>query len=122
LWLQVCGGGFCKIRVFDTQQNGVEYVSKCLDPRDKYEFNKFGLAQSLTFSPACVSAVRATVTLPQTVRRFVREKEMQRFAKAGVPAKSGAKDCGPKLFNLEGKGPALAPCSTTRGDCLQDGL
>ena len=54
VWSHECKGGFCKIRLFDSRQNGVEYISKCLDPADKYEFSKFGLAQALTFSPACV--------------------------------------------------------------------
>jgi hypothetical protein len=56
-WLHDCQGGFCKIRVFDSRQNGVEYISKILDPADKYEFNKFGLASALTFSPACIRVI-----------------------------------------------------------------
>jgi len=57
LWLSkseagIIHGGWCDVRVFDSSQNGIEYVSKCLDPKNKYEFNKFGLAQSLTFSPS----------------------------------------------------------------------
>jgi hypothetical protein len=55
LWLNECGGGWTRIRVFDQRQSGVEYISKCLDPRDRYEFNKTGLANSLTFSPACIT-------------------------------------------------------------------
>jgi hypothetical protein len=58
VWLRDCGGGFCKIRVFDSSQNGVEYISKCLDPADKYEFNKFGLARTLTLSPACIREIQ----------------------------------------------------------------
>jgi hypothetical protein len=52
-WLSL-GGGFTRIRVFDTSQNGVEYISKCLDPRNVYEFNKFGLASTITLSPMAV--------------------------------------------------------------------
>jgi len=64
LWLSKSGagiihGGWCDVRVFDTSQNGIEYVTKCLDPKNRYEFNKFGLAQSLTFSPAFVRVIRA---------------------------------------------------------------
>ena len=60
LWLKgYAAGGWADVRVFDTSQNGIEYVSKCLDPKNKYEFNKFGLAQSLTFSPAFVRVIRA---------------------------------------------------------------
>ena len=58
LWLRG-HGGWADVRVFDTSQNGIEYVSKCLDPKNKYEFNKFGLARSLTFSPAFVRVIRA---------------------------------------------------------------
>ena len=97
VWRELCRGGFCKIRVFDTQQNGVAYISKCLDPRDKYEFNKFGLAQSLTFSPSCVSAIRRTVVKPRLWRRLIQKTGMQRFATASVPAQSGTKDCESKL-------------------------
>jgi hypothetical protein len=60
VWQRGCAvGGWCDIRVFDTSQNGVEYVSKCLDPKNKYEFDKFGLAASLTFSPAFVRVIQA---------------------------------------------------------------
>ena len=58
LWLKG-HGGWADVRVFDTSQNGIEYVSKCLDPKNRYEFNKFGLARSLTFSPAFVRVIRA---------------------------------------------------------------
>jgi hypothetical protein len=58
LWLRG-HGGWADVRVFDTSQNGIEYVSKCLDPKNKYEFNKFGLARTLTFSPAFVRVIRA---------------------------------------------------------------
>jgi hypothetical protein len=64
LWLSKSGagiihGGWCDVRVFDTSQNGIEYVTKCLDPKNRYEFNKFGLARTLTFSPAFVRVIRA---------------------------------------------------------------
>lgn len=61
LWMKRSNsaGGWADVRVFDTSQNGIEYVSKCLDPKNRYEFNKFGLAQSLTFSPAFVRVIRA---------------------------------------------------------------
>lgn len=58
LWLRG-HGGWSDVRVFDTSQNGIEYVSKCLDPKNRYEFNKFGLARTLTFSPAFVRVIRA---------------------------------------------------------------
>ena len=53
--VEISGDG----RLFDTSQNGIEYVSKCLDPKNRYEFNKFGLARTLTFSPAFVRVIRA---------------------------------------------------------------
>lgn len=54
VWVRQVGGGHTKIRVFDTSQNGIEYVAKCLDPKNRYEFDKFRLAQSVTLSPAAV--------------------------------------------------------------------
>jgi hypothetical protein len=64
LWLSkseagIIHGGWADVRVFDTSQSGIEYVSKCLDPKNKYEFNKFGLARSLTFSGAFERVIRA---------------------------------------------------------------
>jgi len=52
------GGGWPMVRVFDTSQSGIEYVSKCLDPKNRYEFDKFGLARSLTFSPTVAQVLR----------------------------------------------------------------
>jgi len=61
LWMKRSNsaGGWADVRVFDTSQNGIEYVTKCLDPKNRYEFNKFGLAHALTFSPAFLRILRA---------------------------------------------------------------
>ncbi len=67
-------GGFPVIRVFDDAQNGEEYITKCLDPRDTYEFNKFGLVAHLKFSPACVRLLRATAGDRRKGRFAVQEK------------------------------------------------
>ena len=52
------GGGHCDVRVYDRSLNGAGYIAKCIDPGDRYEFNKFGLAQTITLSPGARSVLR----------------------------------------------------------------
>ena len=51
-------GGHCDLRVYDSALNGADYIAKCIDPKNRYEFNKFGLAQSITLSSGAESVLR----------------------------------------------------------------
>lgn len=63
-------GGHCDLRVYDSALNGADYIAKCIDPKNRYEFNKFGLAQSITLSSGAESVLR-TVRL-RTVQQASR--------------------------------------------------
>ncbi len=80
VWLRV-RGGHCQVELFDRSQNGIEYISKCLDPKKRFEFNRFGLARTMTLSPALLSVLshQQSIGFDHACRRGAR---VQRFAAA----------------------------------------
>ena len=82
LWMKRsnAAGGWADVRVFDTSQNGIEYITKCLDPKNRFEFNKFGLAQSLTFSPAFRRVIRVQGLRDDAFCNAGKEKSVSKVA------------------------------------------
>jgi hypothetical protein len=93
-------GGHCEVEVFDKSQNGVDYISKCLDPNKRFEFNRFGLAQSLTFSPALLSVLRPFQQRSGFAHACRRAVGMHRFAMAKNSVSNHAEGLRPSALIL----------------------
>lgn len=92
VWLRF-GGGWTVVRVFDTSQNGVEYITKCLDPKNRYEFNKFGLASSVTLSPAAVRVLNKPWRIAGVHRSATSEKTATEYGCQAVKGLDQLQHC-----------------------------